>query len=105
MLKICFVLWAVTLVFNVFASEKCAEKGSCTLPGSSGEKEGYVLSPVGAGSIKNVKQPPRLATLKGKRIAIVGGSFMASVTHPAETISEVPLAGFEKSFSRKSVSA
>ena len=82
MVKIYFSLWTAALVLTVFASEKCEENGSCTLPGSSGEKEAYVLSPVGAGSIKNVKQPPRLATLKGKRIAIVGGSFMASVPHP-----------------------
>ena len=82
MLKFCFFLCVVSTIFNVFASAECDESGACTLPGSSSEKGSSVLSPVGKNSIKNIKQPPRLSTLKGKRIAIVGGSFMASVTHP-----------------------
>ena len=69
-------------IFNVSASADCDDSGVCQLPGTSGEHELAVLSPVGSSSIKNIKQAPRLSTLKGKRIAIVGGSFMASVTHP-----------------------
>lgn len=41
-----------------------------------------VLSPIGDSTIKQISQAPRLTTLNGKTIAIVGGSFMASVTHP-----------------------
>ncbi len=41
-----------------------------------------VLSPVGSSEIKLIQQAPRLNTLDGKTIAVVGGSFMASVTHP-----------------------
>ena len=82
MLKFCLFLCAVSTIFNVFASAECDESGACALPGSSSEKGSSVLSPVGKNSIRNIKQPPRLSTLKGKRIAIVGGSFMASVTHP-----------------------
>ena len=41
-----------------------------------------VLSPVGRADITMIKQAPRLDTLNGKTIAVVGGSFMASVTHP-----------------------
>lgn len=41
-----------------------------------------VLSPVGKSEIKMISQAPRLTTLNGKTIAVVGGSFMASVTHP-----------------------
>lgn len=41
-----------------------------------------VVSPVGRASVKSIEQGPRLGTLDGKTIAIVGGSFMASVTHP-----------------------
>ena len=82
MLKFCLFLFAVSTIFNAFASAECDESGVCALPGSSSEKGSSVLSPVGKNSIKNIKQPPRLSTLKGKRIAIVGGSFMASVTHP-----------------------
>lgn len=41
-----------------------------------------VVSPVGKASVKSIEQAPRLGSLDGKTIAIVGGSFMASVTHP-----------------------
>lgn len=41
-----------------------------------------VVSPVPTGSsIKPITQPSRLSTLEGKTIALVGGSFSASVTH------------------------
>ena len=68
---------------NVSAGPECDTAGVCRLPGASGDavKSG-VLSPVGQSSISKIKQAPRLTTLKGKTIAIVGGSFMASVTHP-----------------------
>ena len=68
---------------NAFAEAECDDSGTCKLPGSSGDsgKEG-VLSPVGRNSIPAIKPSPRLTTLNGKTIAIVGGSFMASVTHP-----------------------
>ena len=75
-------VFAAVLTVNVFAAAECEDNGACALPGSSGEKNLRVLSPVGKSSIKKIKQPPRLTTLKGKRIALVGGSFMASVTHP-----------------------
>ena len=44
---------------------------------------GYaVVSPVGLSTVPQIQQAPRLNTLEGKTIALVGGSFMASVTHP-----------------------
>lgn len=47
------------------------------------EKNAYpIVSPVPSGSsITPITQPSRLDTLKGKTIALVGGSFSASVTH------------------------
>ena len=66
---------------NIMA-DACDESGVCKLPGASSEQENAVLSPAGKSSIKAIKQPSRLSTIKGKNIAIVGGSFMASVTHP-----------------------
>ena len=56
---------------NVFAAPECDTAGVCRLPGASGDaaKSG-VLSPVGQSSIPKIKQAPRLATLKGKTIAI-----------------------------------
>ena len=68
---------------TAFSAEECSDAGVCKLPGAASDaaKSG-VLSPVGPSSIKKIEQAPRLDTLDGKTIAIVGGSFMASVTHP-----------------------
>lgn len=41
-----------------------------------------VVSPVGRSMVTPITQAPRLTTLDGKTIAIVGVSFMAHVTHP-----------------------
>lgn len=50
---------------------------------ADGDVAGYaVVSPVGRSSIEPIAQAPRLETLDGKRIAIVGVSFMTGVTHP-----------------------
>ena len=56
---------------------------SCLVPGTPVPAGKYaVVSPVGNQTIKTIDQAPRLTTLDGKTIAVVGGSFMASVTHP-----------------------
>lgn len=41
-----------------------------------------VVSPVGLSDIEMIKQAPRLETLDGKTIAVVGVSFMTGITHP-----------------------
>ena len=41
-----------------------------------------VVSPVGLPSVEMISQAPRLGTLEGKTIAVVGVSFMTHVTHP-----------------------
>ena len=41
-----------------------------------------VVCPVGRSSVEMIEQAPRLETLDGKTIAVVGVSFMTSVTHP-----------------------
>ena len=56
--------------------------GQCSVPAKPGEGRYAVYSPVGKSNIQMIKQGPRLNTLDGKTIAIVGGSFMAYVTHP-----------------------
>lgn len=40
-----------------------------------------IVSPVGCATVEPIEQAARLNSLHGKTIAIVGGSFMASVTH------------------------
>ena len=46
------------------------------------ESQYAVVAPVGKQTVPMIKQSPRLDTLDGKTIAVVGGSFMAYVTHP-----------------------
>ncbi len=41
-----------------------------------------VVSPVGRSVVTPIEQAPRLTTLEGKTIAVVGVSFMAHITHP-----------------------
>lgn len=48
----------------------------------SSEVNYAVVSPIGLGTVEMIEMAPRLSTLEGKTIAIVGGSFMASITHP-----------------------
>ena len=85
------ILSVSTLVFVHFCKKSPSEnvvKGTGGCPISDileAQEKGPVydvLSPVGASTIKLITQAPRLSTLNGKTIAIVGGSFMASVTHP-----------------------
>ena len=46
-------------------------------------KTGFaVVSPVGHSSVELIQQAPRLETMDGKTIAVVGVSFMTSITHP-----------------------
>ena len=62
------------------SAQKCTD-GTCPLP-TQGEATFSVVSPVPEAAIKPMAAAPRLATLNGKTIALVGGSFMANVTHP-----------------------
>lgn len=66
------------LVFGfAWADEECPD-GVCSLPPGLLHEEEAMPSI----AIKVVKQAPRLSSLEGKTFALVGGSFMASVTHP-----------------------
>jgi hypothetical protein len=51
-------------------------------PASKAAPEYAVVSPVGHSSVPMIDQAPRLETLDGKTIAVVGVSFMTGVTHP-----------------------
>ena len=71
------------------AAEDCGD-GACALPSwLTGETNAAaaapaftVLSPVPESAVEPIAPAPRLDTLDGKTVALVGGSFMASVTHP-----------------------
>lgn len=51
-------------------------------PGSSGVAKYNVVSPVGFSTIEPIEMAPRLTSLDGKTIAIVGEDFMYNITHP-----------------------
>ena len=61
-------------------AEECKD-GVCALP-ANGEAAYAVMSPVPEPAVEPIKPAPRLKSLDGKTIALVGGSFMANVTHP-----------------------
>lgn len=56
--------------------------GTSPVAATDTEQRYGVVSPVGAPTVPRITPAPRLNTLAGKTIAVVGGSFMASVTHP-----------------------
>ena len=69
------------MAFSLVAVEAECKDGICPLP--AGEEATYtVLSPVPESAVEPIKPAPRLKSLDGKTIALVGGSFMANVTHP-----------------------
>jgi len=63
--------------------DNCVD-GQCDIPDydENGNQVYAMVSPVGYHNVEMLKQSPRLDTLEGKTIALVGGSFMASTTHP-----------------------
>lgn len=66
---------------RVVCDETCHTEMSGFTAGSTGE--GYaVVSPVGESTVDIIPQAPRLQSLKGKTIAVVGVSFMTHITHP-----------------------
>ncbi|MBR2838520.1 MAG: hypothetical protein IKE55_07050 [Kiritimatiellae bacterium] len=60
--------------------QECTD-GACPLP-AAGEATLSVVSPVPESAVTPMEPAPRLKSLEGKTIALVGGSFMANVTHP-----------------------
>ena len=64
------------------SAEDC-ENGVCPIPlvNEYDQPVYAIVSPVGHHAVDMISQAPRLTTLTAKKIALVGGSFMASVTH------------------------
>ena len=87
MKKTCFLLPLVLLSEFVWgesahSNEVGCANGLCTLAESRETKGLSTAEAVPTLSVAPVRQPNRLAKLDGKTFALVGGSFMASVTHP-----------------------
>jgi hypothetical protein len=60
----------------------CPPEKPAQFVSAAAEMKYAVVAPVGKQTIPMITQAPRLDTLEGKTIALVGGSFMAHVTHP-----------------------
>ena len=71
---------AITAISVTMVAAECKD-GVCPLP-AGGEATYTVLSPVPESAVEPIKPATRLKSLDGKTIALVGGSFMANVTHP-----------------------
>lgn len=77
--KVLLLLFSVLVVGLTGQAQTCEPGGECGGDETVGTYD--VLSPVGQSSVDMIEMAPRLETLDGKTIALVGGSFMASVTH------------------------
>lgn len=77
------LLLVLMLLWTAAVQAESCEDGVCPLPlvNEYNEPVYAIVSPVGYHAVEPIKQAPRLDTLQGKTIALVGGSFMASVTH------------------------
>ena len=78
-MRILIGIYAAISAVNMLAAE--CKDGACPLP-TGGEATYTVLSPVPESAVEPIKPALRLKSLDGKTIALVGGSFMANVTHP-----------------------
>jgi len=80
------VLCSVQLCAQTPSGPIICDDDVCLIEATGGEKPAgevfSVVCPLGQSFVKPIEQAPRLSTLDGKTIAVVGGSFMASVTHP-----------------------
>lgn len=75
------LLLLTSLLFLALSAgaQSCDPGGECGGDETVGTYD--VLAPVGQSAVEMIEMAPRLETLDGKTIALVGGSFMASVTH------------------------
>lgn len=85
--SVCLFLSAELNAQRIVCDESCKladapAKSEISVPATPGEPGFSVVCPVGRGSVEPIKQAPRLETLNGKTIAVVGVSFMTAVTHP-----------------------
>lgn len=67
---------------RIVCDETCKLADALPSPAAKDEPGFAVVSPVGRSSVEMIRQAPRLQTLDGKTIAVVGVSFMTGVTHP-----------------------
>ena len=72
----------MSVILHAHTKQVVCDGNSCRI-GDAAKENGYsVVSPVPESAIEPMEPAPRLKSLDGKTIALVGGSFMANVTHP-----------------------
>lgn len=76
--RILFIASVLFFAMNT-SGQTCDPGGDCGGDETLGTYD--VMSPMGQSAVEMIELPPRLDTFEGKTIALVGGSFMASVTH------------------------
>lgn len=83
-LILCFAMLLPLVACSQNESKDACVDGQCDVPeyDENGDQVYAMVSPVGYHNVEMLEQAPRLDTLEGKTIALVGGSFMASTTHP-----------------------
>ncbi len=75
------MLMAFVVLCSYAQDDRFVCDGTCN-PDDSGEATFNVVSPVGFSTVEPIEMAPRLETLNGKTIAVVGEDFMYNVTHP-----------------------
>ena len=77
------ILTICAVAAALHATAECPE-GACPAEGAANAAEGVLTleCPVAPEPAPAMPSAPRLETLAGKTFAVVGGSFMAKVTHP-----------------------
>ncbi|MCR4853344.1 MAG: hypothetical protein K5893_07130 [Prevotella sp.] len=69
-------------VLSAFAQDDRYQCDDTCSPDNTGEPTYNVVSPVGFSTVEPIEMAPRLSTLNGKTIAVVGEDFMYNITHP-----------------------
>jgi hypothetical protein len=67
---------------RIVCDETCEIGAETRSAATKGDAGFAVVSPVGLGTVEPIDQAPRMNSLSGKTIAVVGVSFMSRVTHP-----------------------
>ena len=82
MKKISFMFGMLMSVLGMQAQGDRFQCDDSCDPDGMGSAKYNVVSPVGFSTVESIEMAPRLTTLEGKTIAIVGEDFMYNITHP-----------------------
>ena len=72
----------MSVSLNAQSKKVVCDGNSCRIEDAANGNGYSVMPPVPESAIEPMAPAPRLKSLNGKTIALVGGSFMANVTHP-----------------------